>query len=303
MISFRRWAARSTPASYVNATSGVTRLRWLGSNVLARIFVERTSDGYYKALRNKRVVAIGPTQSSVGLKAHHAFPDDPVYGERIRYIPGSHPDMWRLLHKPSEHRAAVELGIRGERVSMSDHVAYFWETEIEFGQAVGFLEVGFPAKEHGVIFGPPSANARVLSVLAAHGFDRATLEKKGCLTVIGGRRSGSDMLGDIGNAFRKAIDRGAPLVRLLGNIGWGLKGWPGELDTLEFESRVTEACKNFPCVVVCMYDVAHLSGRIMVHGAYETHPLTVCRSVLLANPHYVAVDSFLSRLADMKRRH
>jgi MEDS: MEthanogen/methylotroph, DcmR Sensory domain len=268
---------------------------------LAKIFVERTSDGHYRALRNKRLVAIGQTQGSVGLKAHHAYPDDLVYGERIRYIPGSDLDMWRLLHKPSEHLAAVELGIRGERVSISDHVAYFWETEVEFGQAVGFLEVGFLANEHGVIFGHPSANAHVLSVLTADGFDQATLEKKGRLTVIGGRPLASDMLGEIGNAFRKAIDRGAPLVRLLGNIGWGLKDWPGELDTLEFESRVTEACKSFPCVVVCMYDVANLSGRIMVHGAYETHRLTVCGSVLRENPHYVVIDSFLSRLADMKK--
>ena len=29
-----------------------------------------------------------------------------------------------------------------------------------------------------------------------------------------------------------------------------------------------------------MYDVRQLSGRIMVHGANETHPLTVCGDVL-----------------------
>jgi hypothetical protein len=48
--------------------------------------------------------------------------------------------------------------------------------------------------------------------------------------------------------------------------------------------------------VVCMYDVQQLSGRIMVHGAYETHPLTVCGNVLRENPHSVPIDDFLARL-------
>jgi hypothetical protein len=59
---------------------------------------------------------------------------------------------------------------------------------------------------------------------------------------------------------------------------------------------VTGAAKQFPCVVMCMYDVASLSGNIMVHGAYETHPLTFCGNVLRENPFYVGVDEFLERI-------
>jgi hypothetical protein len=104
------------------------------------------------------------------------------------------------------------------------------------------------------------------------------------------------MLSEIGGAFQKAIDAGAGLVRLLGNIGWGHDGWPTELDILEFEALVTVACKHFPCMVVCVYDVRQLSGRIMIHGAYETRPLTVCGNVLRENPHCVPLDDFLARI-------
>ena len=195
----------------------------------------------------------------------------------------------------TELRAAVDLGIHDERVTVSDHIAYFWETEEEFSEALGFLEVGLRGKDHCVLFGHPRANTKVLAALKANGFDVTHLETEGRITVLGGRPSGTDMLAEIGAAFQTAMAGGAPLIRLLGNIGWGHKDWPQELEILEFEARVTEACKSFPCVVLCMYDVRELSGRIMVHGAYETHPLTVCGNVLRQNPHCVPIETFLTR--------
>ena len=96
--------------------------------------------------------------------------------------------------------------------------------------------------------------------------------------------------------FAAALARGVRLIRLLGNIGWNRDGWPNEADILEFEARVTGAAKQFPCVVVCMYDVRALPGHIMVHGAYETHPLTFCRNLVRQNTHYVEVDEYLQRL-------
>jgi len=104
------------------------------------------------------------------------------------------------------------------------------------------------------------------------------------------------MLTEVGGAFQRAIDGGAPLVRLLGTSAGANRDWPTDLDILEFESKVTGACRSFPCVVVCMYDYTQLSGRIVVHGAYETHPLTVCGNVLRENPHHLAIDTFLAKV-------
>ena len=104
------------------------------------------------------------------------------------------------------------------------------------------------------------------------------------------------MLSNIANTFTEAVKGGAKLIRLLGNIGWGREGWPSEHDILEFEARVTGAAKAFPSVVVCMYDVQALPGHVMVHGAFETHPLTFCGNVMRQNTHYVDAKQFLSGL-------
>jgi hypothetical protein len=48
-----------------------------------------------------------------------------------------------------------------------------------------------------------------------------------------------------------------------------------------------------------MYDVASLSGSVMVHGAYETHPLTFHGNVLRENPFYVGVNEYLERLREV----
>ena len=121
------------------------------------------------------------------------------------------------------------------------------------------------------------------------------LEAAGQLVTIPGHRDATRMLTNIGEVFSNAVTRGATLIRLLGNIGWGREGWPNERDILEFEAKVTGAAKAFPCVVVCMYDVQALPGRVMVHGAYETHPLTFCGNVIRQNTHYVEIDEFMRR--------
>ncbi|MDP9162186.1 MAG: MEDS domain-containing protein [Acidobacteriota bacterium] len=101
-------------------------------------------------------------------------------------------------------RGVIDLGIDDERVTVSDHIAYFWETDEEFSEAVGFLEVGLPGTDHCVVFGHPLANTKVLDDLKAGGFDATHLAEEGRLTVLGGKPSGGDMLAEIGAAFKTA---------------------------------------------------------------------------------------------------
>ena len=186
----------------------------------------------------------------------------------------------------------VTLGIGGETVKVGDHIAYFWESEHEFDRGVEFLALGLRGNDHGVIFGHEEANEKVLSSLRKKGLPVDDLVKGGRLNVLGGATTGDLMLGSIGDCFKRAIDEGCGLIRLLGNIGWGHPDWPGQDDILAFEAKVTGAAKSFPCVVVCMYDVDSLSGKVMVHGAFETHPLTFCRNILRQNPFYVGLEDF-----------
>jgi hypothetical protein len=202
-----------------------------------------------------------------------------------------------MTERRTKHRSGdIDLGLRDEKVKLGDHIAYFWENDRQFEEAVGFLLVGIRKGDHAVVFGHDDANKKVVDLLRRRGIDTDYLKTSDRLTVITGGPSGDRMLGHIGETFQNAVERGSGCIRLLGNIGWSRAGWPDDLDILAFESKVTGAAKQFPCVVVCMYDVASLSGTIMVHGAYETHPLTFCGNVLRENPFYVGVDEYLERL-------
>jgi formate hydrogenlyase transcriptional activator len=191
----------------------------------------------------------------------------------------------------------IDFGIAAQRTQKSAHVAYFWETQKEFVEAVRFLETGLRGGDHCVIFGHEDANNAVCRVLKERGRDVAALRAANRISIIGGDISGQRMLETIGAVFQEALDRGAPLIRLLGNIGWGKKHWPEDQDLLALEAKVTDAAKQFPCVVVCMYDTPSLAGHVLHHGGFGTHPyLMNGPGPLRENPHYVPSELFLQRL-------
>ena len=208
-----------------------------------------------------------------------------------------------------EKLADVRFGGDPSGVPESAHVAYFWNTAQEFADAVTFLEVGLRGADHGIIFGHDEANLEVCRILESRGIDLARLTADGRLTILRGRPDGDQMLQEIGQAFEGALARGAGLVRLLGNIGWNRADWPDEQALLKFEAQVTEAAKQFPCVVVCMYDVAGLPGTIVHHGGLGTHPHVVCNGHLENNPQYLPAEIFLRRIETLagaigeRRRH
>lgn len=194
---------------------------------------------------------------------------------------------------------SVDLGIGSLSVDVGAHIAYFWESRDEFRKAVSFLERGLANGDHVVVFGHEEANALACEVLEAQGQRVEHLRRAGRLSVLGPSATGEAILDEIEKTFQVALDAGAPLIRLLGNIGWGSLEWPDERDLLRFESRVTSAAASFPCIVVCMYDIGSLEGSVIFHGAFCTHPLTIYRGNLVReNPMCVDVDEFLARLEE-----
>lgn len=246
-------------------------------------------DEHFRQCKHCRAVLDG-TQNIMRLVGDdRAFDLPSGFSERLR----------QRLASPSikEPRGrTIPLGIKGEHVSLGDHIAYFWETPREFEEAAGFLETGLRANDHCVVFGHEQANETILRLLRTRGFDLKGLIEERRLSVLGGHSSAEEMLRNIAADFQAALAAGAPLIRLLGNLGWGRQNWPVDDDILEFEAKVTGAAGNFPCVIVCMYDVCSLPGRIVLKGGFETHPVTMCGHVLRENPHYVPIEPFLARL-------
>ncbi|MGH7475707.1 MAG: MEDS domain-containing protein [Longimicrobiales bacterium] len=198
---------------------------------------------------------------------------------------------------------SVPLGIRDMSAAVGDHIAYFWETPEEFDEAVGFLAAGIIQDEHSVIFGHDDANQSVCKALEAKGFSCDVLEAAGRLSILGPESTGELMLAQIESTFQRAVDAGAGMIRLLGNIGWGRPEWPDEHDILRFEAKVTGAAAMFPCIVICLYDIKLLSGSVLLHGAFGTHPLTIHQNLVRENPMCVGVEEYLEALEARRTGH
>jgi hypothetical protein len=70
---------------------------------MGKVFIEEHEDGWI-ARRNKQVVSSGSTQGDLGEAMHNRYPEDVIYGERVRRGNNEKPkpDKWRVLYPSSE---------------------------------------------------------------------------------------------------------------------------------------------------------------------------------------------------------
>ena len=200
------------------------------------------------------------------------------------------------LHRPGPRRPTVALGLAEAVVAPGDHLAYFWESEREFEDAVGFVVAGARQRETCVLLGFDEANARVEAGLRRAHLDPTALRRADRLHFVSGKSSGDALLEEVGERIKAAVDRGEPFVRVFGNLGWGKPGWANDRELLRLEARVTEAIRKLPTVVMCVYDVRGIAARNLLQGGLECHPLTFRRNVVRPNEHYVPVEPFLAAL-------
>jgi hypothetical protein len=117
------------------------------------------------------------------------------------------------------------------------------------------------------------------------------LLREGRLVVLHRDSSASVTLANIEAAFSAAVRKGSTAIRYLGNLGMGKVPLPsrGADEVVELEIGATALALRYPCVIVCMYDVNTVSGRLMLEAGFGTHPLAVSRSALQQNQ-YCAAD-------------
>jgi len=192
----------------------------------------------------------------------------------------------------------ILLGITNDVVDLGSHLIYFWQSDEEFAMGVRFLEPGLLGEDHCIVFGHDEATARVYRLLQAKGFDTESLTQQRRITLLRREAPAGTTLSDIEDVFKAAIRAGAPAIRYLGNLGFGQAPLPGKgiEDVLELEARVTNLAKRFPAVVVCMYDVNTLPGRLILKGGFQTHPVAVCGDHLIDNAYYIPEEDFLREI-------
>jgi hypothetical protein len=185
--------------------------------------------------------------------------------------------------------AKIPLGISNDEVVLGSHLIHFWSNDEEFEQGVRFLDLGtVNESENCVLFGHDEANERVLDILRKRGRDVDRLREEERLVMLRRDSSAKAMLQSIEAAFSAAVDKGTSAIRYLGNLGVGRTPLPGRGadDVVELEHGATKLSLRYPCVIVCMYDVNTVSGRLVLEGGFGTHPLAVCQGTLQQNPFY-----------------
>ncbi len=192
---------------------------------------------------------------------------------------------------PSPAIRQIPVGITDDNVALGSHLIYFWENDADFERGVRFLYPGIGKNEHCIAFGHVEALEKVQAALRAQGFDPDELVRNRQLTILRRQAAAEATLSDISDVVQAAVRAGATAIRFLGNLGMGRDPLPaGEDDVLELESKVDALISSLPCVIVCMYDVRTLSGRLITKGGLQTHHLAVCSHGVKQNPYY-APDS------------
>ena len=181
----------------------------------------------------------------------------------------------------------IPMGITEDRVPLGSHLIYFWDSDEDFRRGVKFLNPGLGQGDHCIVFGHDEAIEKVLTCLAADGFDTQILIRELQLTVLPRRKSAQETLDDIADVVQAALRAGSKAVRFLGNLGMGRDPLPaGENDVLDLECRATALIAPLPCVIVCMYDTNTVSGKLMLNGGLHSHHLAICQDGVKENPYY-----------------
>lgn len=195
----------------------------------------------------------------------------------------------------------VPLGITDEDVDLGSHLLYFWENDAEFARGVRFLEPGLRARDVCVIQGHDEAIERSLAVLRLHGFNTQDLIARKRLFLVRREHAAQRTLTDFTDFLEASVRVGAPAIRILGNLGLGRDPLPaGEEDVVELEAKATAVISRFPCVLICMYEVRTLPGRLVMKGGLENHKHTVCPDGLHENPHFRPQEQVLQDLPKLQ---
>ena len=101
----------------------------------------------------------------------------------------------------------------------------------------------------------------------------------------GGRFEATRMYELLQGALADAKARGRR-VRTSGVMDWSAKGTPGTEELIEYEAKVNVLVPIYECTLLCVYDLAKISGQEMM-DILTTHPYVVHRRRIIENPHYV----------------
>lgn len=214
-----------------------------------------------------------------------------------------------MSHPAAEEPTSPSLG--GKPLGDYHHVcAFFSSREEEYAVLGPFFKEGLDRGEKCVHIVDPALIPDHLKRLGAAGIETDRCSQCGQLEVLSwddaylsdGTFEQERMLGAINGVIAAGKEGGYPKMRIMGNMGWTLKGNPGTEQVLEFESRVNEVLTESRQLAVCVYDSSQISGAMMM-DILRSHPATLIGNVLHQNPFYVPPGQLVQELRERRQKH
>ncbi|QAY72043.1 hypothetical protein ET445_00560 [Agromyces protaetiae] len=183
------------------------------------------------------------------------------------------------------------------------HVCAFW-TGPDEAQAVldAFAQQGLDGGDRLLYFVDPAESAAPVNRLRHLGYDSAGLLSERRFEVRtweetylrGGSFDPDAMLDEL---ERVLVDRAAPRIRLVADMGWAngsdAGGAPVGDDLIEFEARANFIHAKHRHVVICGYDASRFDGAFVV-DILRTHPIVFIGGMLHENPFFAPPRDFLA---------
>jgi len=204
-------------------------------------------------------------------------------------------------HDKGGRMTDVALGIGGLAVSPSTHMCAFFRGVAERDAIlIPFLREGLRSGEKCTCI----IDAGVEDVRATLAADDAVpadaeagqlaIRSSSETYLRGGSFSSQEMLDFWDDMVSTALhEEGVPFVRAAGETTWILQGLSGLGEFLTYEAELNRFAPRYPQVLLCLYDLDHLGGQVLV-DILKTHPKVLMGGTVLENLYYMDPDEFLA---------
>jgi hypothetical protein len=196
------------------------------------------------------------------------------------------------------------LSLAGTELNYFHVCAFFNSRDEEYAVLSPFFKEAVDQGEKNLHIVNPEHGADHRHRLGQAGIDVPHCESCGQLEVLEWQQAYLDetghfnkdkMLATVDHLTGAGRDAGYGRIRIMGDMGWVFTEIPGAADILEYEAEVNEVLERNKQPAVCVYDVAKLSGAMMM-DLLRTHPLTLVGGVVQENPFYTPPREMLEEL-------
>ncbi|MGF6772281.1 hypothetical protein P3T18_004769 [Paraburkholderia sp. GAS199] len=196
------------------------------------------------------------------------------------------------------------IAIAGTLMDAYHVCAFFDSRDQEYEALIPYYRQAVESGEKNFHIVAPNLAEDHRARLAAAGIDVAHCEACGQLEVVTwpeayldeeGRFDKQQMLRMVDHLTGSGRDAGFSRLRIMGNMDWAFGDLASAPDLIEYEAEVNEIIERNRQPAVCVYDMAKLSGAMLM-DVLRTHPLTLINGIVQENPFFIPPSEMLKEL-------